>query len=306
MPELYMPIGCFVILLPIDSDFKTMGYYFKETKSEFEISNDLFLRLHLDHSKNQYNLLKLKGWRIFSYFHKFKGKITRKASGIILGLLMTESDSPEKFRSSLKEAAEAFEIPSLNILNKTKEEFELILKDIYLEHLEPLIDILQPKALKDSIINITKFMLSGGKKERKIAQELLEKVENGEHEKISGYYKTAESASKALDYEKAAKFYNKAAEIAEGLYIMDVASSLKEKGAFSQQVPNLFKEREKIVQEARQALRSENFHSAYISYKKASEISKRLVQFNMEEEYRLKSKALEDFYKVDQKYKKSK
>ena len=84
---------------------------------------------------------------------------------------------------------------------------------------------------------------------------------------------------------------------------MDIATSLKEKGNFSQQTPELSKEREKIVEEARNALRNEDFHTAYISYRKASEISKKLVQFEKEEEYQLKSKALEDFYKVDQQYK---
>jgi hypothetical protein len=301
-----MPAGSFVILLPIDSDYKVLGYYFKEGTSGFEITNDLFLRLNLDHSKNEYNLLKVKDLQIFSYLHKFKGKITRKASGIIFGLLLNESDKPDKFRSSIKEAAEAFEILSLDILKKPREEFEPILKEVYLEHLEPLIDILQPEALKISIINITKFMLSGGKKERKIAQELLQKVENGEHKNISEYYKTAESAMKSLDYEKAAKFYIKAAELAENLYIMDIATSLKEKGNFSQKIPDLSKEREKIIQDARNALRNEEFHAAYTLYRRASEISKKLVQFDKEEEYRLKSKALEDFYKIDEKYGKNK
>ncbi|MFX0080306.1 MAG: hypothetical protein ACFE94_00995 [Candidatus Hodarchaeota archaeon] len=299
-----MPTGCFVVLLPTDSDYKIMGYYFKEGQSRFEITNDLFLRLNLDHSKNDYNLLKLKEHRIFSYIHKLKGKLGRKASGIIIGLLITEEDKPEKFRSFLKEAAEALEMPSLNILNKTEEEFESILKDIYFEYLEPLIDILQPNALKSNIIDITKLMLSGEKKERKIAQELLEKVENGEHIKISDFYKTAETAIKSLEYEKAAKSYLKAAELAEELYLMDIAVSLKEKGDFSQQIPEYSKEREKIIQEARNALRNEDFHTAYTSYRKASEISKKLVQFDKEEEFRLKSKALEDFYKIDQKYKK--
>jgi len=300
-----MPTGSFVVLLPSDSDYKVMGYYFKE-ESNFEISSDLFLRLNLDHSKNEYNLLKLKDIRIFSYLHKFKGKLLRNAHGIILGLLLNEDEEPDKYRSSLKEAAEAFEMPSLNILKKNKEEFESILKDIYLEHLEPMIDILQPDSLKNSIINITKFMLSGGKKERKIAQELLEKVERGEHEKITEHYKTAEIAMNSSDYEKAAKFYRKAAEIAEILYIMDVATSLKEKAEFLQQIPEFSKEREKIVQEARNALKNEDFHTAYISYRRASEISKKLIQYDKEEEYRLKSKALEDFYKIDQKYSKSK
>jgi hypothetical protein len=301
-----MPTGSFVILLPTESDYKILGYYFKEGTSGFEITNDLFLRLNLDHSKNEYNLLKIKDLQLFSFIHKFKGKLARNASGLIIGLLLNEDDKPDKFRSSLKEAAEAFEIPSLNILKKSREEFETILKDVYLEHLEPLIDILQPEALKNSIINVTKFMLSGGKKERKIAQDLLEKVENGEHNKISEHYNTAESAMKSLEYEKAAKFYIKAAEIAESLYIMDIAASLKEKGDFSQQIPDLSKERERIVQEARNALRNEDFHTAYTYYRRASEISKKLVQFDKEEEYRLKSKALEDFYKINEKYRKNK
>ena len=301
-----MPAGCFVILLPTETDYKIMGYYFKEGKSEFEITNDLFLRLNLDHSRNEYNLLRIKDLQIFSFNYKFRGKLNRKASGIIIGLLLSENDKPEKFRSSLKEAAEAFEIPSLNILKKSREEFDVILKDIYLEHLEPLIDILQPEALKQSIINITKLMLSGGKQERKIAQELVEKIQNEEHTKISENYAIAENAIKSLDYEKAAKFYNKAADIAESFYIMDIATSLKEKGNFSQQTPELSKERERIIQEARNALRNEDFHTAYTQYRRASEISKRLVQFDKEEEFRLKSKALEDFYKIDEKYSKNK
>jgi hypothetical protein len=300
-----MPVGCFVILLPSDSDYKILGYYFKESKINFEITNDLFLRLNLDHSKSKYNLLKLKNMRIFSYLHDFKGKLSRKASGIIIGLLLSEGDELDKYRSSLKEAAEALEMPSVNLLDKSKMEFEKILKDIYLEHLEPLIDILQPETLKKSIINITKFMLSGGKKERKIAQELLEKIENEEHIKISEFYETAENAAKSLDYVKAAKSYSKAADLAEELYIIDIAASLNDKSKFYQQTPELSKEREKIVEEARSALRNEDFHKAYTLYRKASEISKKLVEFEKEEEYRLKSEALKSFHEVDKKYRKT-
>jgi hypothetical protein len=147
-------------------------------------------------------------------------------------------------------------------------------------------------------------MLSGGKKERKIAQELLEKIEAGDHIKISEFYATAENAIKTQDFEKAAKFYLKAGEFAEQLYIIDVADSLKEKGEFSKRTPELSKEREKLIEEARNFLRNEDFHNAYISYREASEISKKLVQFDKEEEYRLKSKALEDFHRIDQKYSK--
>jgi hypothetical protein len=298
-----MPVGSFVIILPLDKDYKVLGYYSKEGKSDFRITNDLFLRLNLDHSKNEYNLLKLKDHIIFSHLYKFKGKIRRKASDVIIGLFLDENDKPEKFRASLKEGAEALEILGTDILNLSQEEFESILKDIYLEHLEPLTDLLKPEALKNNIINITKFMLSGGKQERRIAQELLKKVEEGVHEKISENYDIANNAIKELDYDKATKFFNKASEIAEEMYIVDIAESLKEKANYSKKVPDLSKQREQVIQEARNFLRNEDFHSAYTAYKEASEISKKLVDFEKEEEYRLKSKALEDFYKVDEKYK---
>ena len=130
-----MPIGSFVILIPLEADYRILGYYFKEGKSSFEVSNDLFLRLNLDHGKNEYNLLKIKDFQIFSYLYKFKGKLSRKASGTIIGLLLNENDKPEKFRSSLKLGAEAIEVIGLNLLNLSKDEFRPILKDIYYEHL---------------------------------------------------------------------------------------------------------------------------------------------------------------------------
>jgi hypothetical protein len=298
-----VPIGSFVIIIPLEKDYKVLGYYFKEEKPGFKISNDLFLRLNLDHSKDEYSLLKLKENIIFSYLYKFKGKLRRKASGVIIGLLLHESDKPDKFRASLKEGAEALEVLGPDLINLSQEEFESILKDIYLEHLEPLIDILKPEALKNNIIDTSKFMLGGGKKERRIAQELLKKVEEGVHEKITEYYNIANNFLKELEYEKAAKNFIKAAEIAQEMYVIDIADSLKEKANYANKVPDISKSREKLIQDARNFLRNEDFHSAYIAYKEASELSKKLVDFEKEEEYRLKSRALEEFYRIDKKYK---
>ena len=227
-----------------------------------------------------------------------------KAERYFFGLLFNENDKPENYGYNGLGPPAAVEVLGLKILTMSPEEFEPLLKDIYLAHLEPLVDILKPEALKASIIAITKLMLSGGKQERKIAQDLLKKVEEGEHVKISEYFNNADAALKALEYEKASKLFKKAAEIAEELYLLDIAESLKEKANFSGDVPNMSKKRDKHVFDARNFLRNEDFHSAYISYKKASDLSKKLVDFNKEEEYRLKSKALEEFYKVDEKYKK--
>ncbi len=300
-----MPKGSFCILLPLDSDYKILGYYFKDKKDiNFKITGDIFLRLNLDHERNDYTFLKLKDHQLFSYFHKFEDKKRTKALGLILGLILEKEEKPEKYRSPLKEAAD--NLTELNLFKIKNDEFNQKFIEIYQEILEPLIDILKPEILRDNIINRTKTLLSGGKKERKLAQELLEKVENEEYLKISQYYKQAKKELKSNDFEKAGKNFNKAGEIAQELLgdESEITKTLKEKGSFSQKTPELSKQREKIVQDARNALRNEDFHQAYLLYKQASEISKKLVQFEKEEEYRLKSKALNDFYQVDLKYKK--
>ena len=296
-----MPSGCFVILLPSDSEYKILGYYYADKRIKFEITESFFLRLNLDHSKNEFNYLKLKDISIVSYLHEFKGKLSRKATGLILGLFLDENDKPEKFRTSLKNGAEALEV--LDMLSISREDFETKLKDIYIEHLETLIESLDPDALKESIINRTKEMLSGSKKERATADELVKKIQNNEHIKISEYYNMAESALKVKEYDKASKNFQKAAEVAAELLENDLAKTLKHKSKISNKIPVLTKNREKIIQDAKSALKNENFRSAYIFYKKAAEMSKELMQADKEEEYNLKSKALQDFYNADVKFK---
>ena len=297
-----MPEGCFAILLTTESDYKVLGYYFKDKRLDFEITNDMFLRLSLDHAKNEISLLKLKNVKIESYIYKFKGKLSRKAYGFIIGLLLNEDDDPEKFRVPLKNSAVALE--TLNFLEISTEEFQVKLIETYREFLETLTDVLDANSLKKNIINRTKDMLSGDKKERKVAQELLQKIEDNLHVKISEFYKSAEDSLKYMDYDRASKQFSKAAEVAEELLETDLANSLKERATLSIKIPDLTKKREEIVKDARNALKKEDFYNAYIYYKRASEISKELMQPDRDEEYALKSKALQDFYNADQKFKK--
>ena len=297
-----MPEGCFTILLTTESDYKVLGYYFKDKRLEFEITNDMFLRLSLDHAKNEFSLLKLKNVKIESYIYKFKGKLSRKAYGFIIGLLLNEDDDPEKFRVPLKNSAVALE--TLNFLEISAEDFQVKLIETYREFLETLTDVLDATSLKVSIINRTKDMLSGDKKERKVAQELLQKIEDNIHIKIAEFYKSAEDSLKYMDYERASKQFSKAAEVAEELLEIDLAKSLRERAKLSVKIPDLAKKREEIIKDARNALKKEDFYNAYIYYKRASEISKELMQPDHDEEYALKSKALQDFYNADQKFKK--
>ena len=297
-----MPEGCFTILLTTESDYKVLGYYFKDKRLDFEITSDMFLRLSLDHAKNEFSLLKLKSVKIESYIYKFKGKLSRKAYGFIIGLLLNEDDDPEKFRVPLKNSAIAFE--TLNFLEISSEDFQVKLIETYREFLETLTDVLDANSLKESIINRTKDMLGGDKKERKVAQELLQKIEDSVHTKIAEFYKSAEDSLKYMDYERASKQFSKAADVAEELLEIDLAKSLRERAKLSVKIPDLAKKREEIVKDARNALKKEDFYNAYIYYKRASEISKELMQPDQDEEYALKSKALQDFYNADQKFKK--
>ncbi len=296
-----LPKGCFTILLPTESDYNVLGYYFKEKKIDFEITSDLFLRLNLDHSKNEFSLLKLKNTIIESYIYKFKGKSSRKNFGIIVGLLLKEDEDPDKFRVPLKNSAIAIE--SGDFLETSPKIFEVRLEEVYKEFLESLTDVLDANALKENIIERTKEMLSGGKKERKIAQEMLQKIEDNLHIKISDFYRAAEEELKTLDYEKAGKLFKKAADVAEELLEEELARTLRERAKLSINIPDLTKKREDILKEAKNALKKEDIHNAYIKYKKASEISKELMQPDKDEEYALKSKALQDFYLADQKFK---
>ena len=299
---MFMPRGSFVILIPIEADYKVLGYYFSDKRVKFEVTSDLFLRLNLDHSKNEYNTLKYKDAFMVSYLHTLKGKLSRKASGIILGLLLFEDDKPDEFRETLKKMAER--LAMLDLINISQSNLEENLKEIFEEHLESGADMMDANTIKSSIINHTKELLSGGKKQRKLADELLKKVEMGLHTKISENFTIANDALKTDDYEKASKAFIKAAEIAEELLEEELANTLKDKAKLSGNVPEMTKNLDVSAQKARNFLKNEDFYNAYIWYKKAGEIAKILMIPDKEEEYTLKSRALQEIFQIEQKFKK--
>ncbi len=298
-----MPIGSFVILLLTDQDYKVY-YYFKDPSTKFEVTSDIFLRLNLDHEKNDFNYRKIKNDSLISYLHNLKGRISRKASGFIIGIVLSEEENPDKFQEPLKNAAML--IQGVDFLEMDKTQFEKTLKTIFEEKLESVAVKIDANDLKESIINRAKEMLSGGKKQRKLAAELLDKIEMKEHIKIADFYKLASEALAAEEFERAGKLFDRAAVYAEGLLETELANTLKEKASASTKIPISTKGLGKKIQQARDFLRREQFNAAYVAYRKASEMAKELLLPDEEEEFRLKSKALQEFYQVDQKFKKKK
>lgn len=297
-----MPLGAFVILLPVDQDYKILGYYFKDSSTDFEVTSNLFLRLNLDHSKNEINYLNLKEYALLSYLHQLKGKHARKATGLVFGLVLSLDEDADKFQTPLKNAAKSLQ--SFDLLSINESQFSEKLKEIYEEYIESMKDSINSVSIKNSVINRTKEMLSGGKKSRAKATELLSKIEDNEHVKISQYFEDAEEEKKKEEYDKAAKLYEKGAEIAEELYEEELAKNLRDRAKAARRIPELSKNLEMSAQKARNYLKNEDFNRSYIWYKKASEIARDLMLPEKEEEYALKSKALKDFYQVDEKYKK--
>ncbi|MHA1727044.1 MAG: hypothetical protein ACTSYC_01775 [Promethearchaeota archaeon] len=296
-----MSRGCFCYIF---SDLKVLGQYFKEEYSNFKISNDLLLRLNLDHEKNEYNYLKIKDIAVLSYLHEITSKLHRNLPQFVLAVLLEEGEDPERFRPSLKKAAQ--ELEELDLLSLTREEFDKKLKEIHEKHVETLLDILNPENMKERVINRTKNMLSGGRKKRKLAQELLEKIEEKLPEKLYSFYTIAEESFKSKDHEKAAKNFLKAAEVADELLEKELSKVFRERARISREIPYLSKQMEEFHSKAKNALRNEDFHQSYVYYKKASEIAKELMLVDKEEELRLKSKALQEFHQVDQRFRKNK
>ncbi|TXT65174.1 MAG: hypothetical protein BAJALOKI1v1_460009 [Promethearchaeota archaeon] len=294
--------GCFSILLPLHSDYEILGQYFSGA-GKFEITSNIFLRLKLQHDKNEFNLLKTNKYDLFSYYHKFTTKKKLKASGIILGLYLENEEDPEKFRASLKDAAKSLE--KQDLFNLDQKQFNRKLKKTIEQIVEPLSDVINPDIMKKKIINRTKALLSGGKEERNLAQELLERLEDEEHVKISNYCDLAEREMEEKNYKKAAKYFQKATDLSAQLCGKDsrITKDLQDRVEFSEKIPDIINERDEAASEAREALKNEQFHEAYLLYHKASKLSKELVQFDKEEEYRLKAKALNEFAKVDQMFK---
>jgi chorismate mutase len=303
-----MLIGSFCILLPLHSDYKILGTYFKGAeKHDFELTDNIFLRLKLNHDKDKFNYLKFKEYEIFSYFHELTGKKKLKANGFILGVVLKDSEEPEKFKDSLTDASKSLE--KFDLFEMSEQEFEKELKKLFENIIEPLStlsDFINSETLKQKVINRTKDLLSGGKEKRELAQELLDRIEDDEHKKIAEYCKNAERALDKQSYKRAVKYFENALELSEELIGKDskIYQELEERVEFVKKIPSLKEDRDDIAEDARDALKDGNFHQAYLLYLKASKLSKKLVQFDKEEEYRLKAKALNDFAKVDKRFKK--
>jgi len=296
-----MPKGCFLIAIQKDSDYEILGYFFKDQKHKTPISDDLLLRLKMVHGSKEINIITLGNLIILSFSYKFPQKFQKFIQGIILGLFLNIDEDPKLYISSLQTSAKILE--ELDYSNLKSLNIEEKIKDIYINYIEKLKDVVDPENLKKLIIERTKSLLSGSTNDRKLAQELLGKIEEEIHIEIYKTTKSAEEAIKNGDYEKAVKKYETASNLALEIHEEKLANTLEDRAINAKLLPNIIKEREEVAIKARNSLRNNNFHSAYILYRKAAELSEKLRDFEKSEEFSLKSRALSEFHKIDKKYK---
>ena len=240
-----MPQGCFLIAMQKNSEFEILGYFFKDQKHKTLISDDLLLRIRMNHSLKEINKIILENQIILSYSYEFHQKSQKYLQGIIIGLFLNMDEDVKSYISSLQTSAKILEdldysdIKSINIEEKIKE--------IYINYIEKLKDIVDSDNLKKIIIERTKTLLSGNIEDRKLAQELLGKIENGIHIEMNKIAKSAEEAIKNGEYEKAAKKYDIASKMAVDIYEDKLAKTLKEKAINTRHIPNIIKEREEVA-----------------------------------------------------------
>ncbi len=296
-----MPKGFFLIAMKKNSEFEILGYFFKDQKRQKPISDELFLRIRIDHNSKEINKITLENQIILSFLYKFHPKFQKYLQGIIIGLFLNMDEDVKSYISSLQTSAKLFEdldysdIKSLNIEEK--------IEDIYINYIEKLKDIVDSDNLKKLIIERTKTLLSGNIEDRKLAQELLGKIEDGIHIEMQKISKSAEEAIKNGEYERAAKKYDVVSKMAVEIYEDKLVKTLKEKAINTRQLPNIIKEREEVAEKARNSLKNDDFHTAYLLYRKAADLSEKLMDFERAEIYSMKSRALSEFHKIDKKYK---
>ncbi|GAH88044.1 unnamed protein product, partial [marine sediment metagenome] len=96
-----MPKGYFLIAMKKNSEFEILGYFFKDQKRQTPISDDLLLRIRIDHNLKEINKITLENQIILSFLYKFHPKFQKYLQGIIVGLFLNIDEDAKSYISSL-------------------------------------------------------------------------------------------------------------------------------------------------------------------------------------------------------------
>ncbi len=286
-----MPKGCFLVTIDPAKGPKYLARFFEAGKDSYKLSDELLLRLQMVHSSKQQSTLTLEDSVLLTRSFEDRKNL------YIVVIVLTSLDKPESFLNGLKDSLQKL----LSKINTMKDQLDKALEEIYFEYYRTPQVTLDSKKLEDNIKEKAKKLLQSGKTAE--AQDLLDKATKQKlPKKLYDTSAKAEDQIKKGDYEKAARFYQEAADYANELGEQALCDFLRDKAKNSQRLPQFMEQRIQAVNDAKKALRDDKFELAYQLYRKAADLSNELLDAQKVEEYTLKAKALQEYAAVEKKY----
>ncbi|OLS13443.1 MAG: hypothetical protein RBG13Loki_2897 [Promethearchaeota archaeon CR_4] len=286
-----MPLGCFLVTLDATKGPKYSGRFFEAGKDSYKLSDDLLLRLQMVHSSKLQSTITLEDSVLLTRSYE------DRQNHFILTVVLTPLDKPETFLNGLKDSIQKIAAK----MGSHKDQLDKLLEDNYFESLRTPQVTLDSKKLEENIKDKAKKLLQEGK--TKEAEDLLEKATKLKiPKKLYDTSTKAENELKKGDYEKAARYYQEAADYASELGEDGLCEFLRDKSKNSQRLPQFMEQRNQVVADARKALREEKFELSAQLFRRAADISNELLDAQKVEEFSLKAKALQEYASVEKKY----
>jgi hypothetical protein len=230
-----------IILYEIDPSFGPniiAEYYLKQ---EDKISPSILNQFTETHDKKQLSEITIQE-EDNRYFSKKINDDSLEKKNLFLSFILQEGEDLVSLKSIFNNVEETV----IQNFTSDKKEMIQILKNAINSILSLMEKLQEPKIIKETINERTKKMLDDGK-----LSEARELIDLGEDipEKLAAEVKLAEDFLNQEFYRKAKKSFSKAAELAELIQEIEIASFLKNKGEQVGFFPDLIKERENLYKD---------------------------------------------------------
>ena len=288
-----MAYGSFFLILNPNAKIEKNAFFFEAESPIKLLEENVLLRIRMGHSDKNFVLNYFPEFQVYS--HKSEMRDKGRNYTFIGGVILDKEENSVFHKDALKSFVTRME----ENRDKTEEELNSALNEFYPTYFERPNIILDEKEVEKRLSERVKSLNVAGKFDE--ANEFLAKMKKVPKK----LYKTHESAERALregDYEKAKKEFQNSKKFANMLGEKDLESMYKGKIQLAKKTPDLLKKREKLVEQAVNALKKGTFEKAQRAFKKAGDISEELMDSKHAEEYSLKAKALAEYTLVDKKY----
>jgi hypothetical protein len=267
--------------------------YYENESEKVEIDNNIILKLRMGLSDKKLETLVTPNYTIVSYIMDFKKEKANHQS--ITGVILKPTDNPNNFRNQIKIASENL----TKIINSSNVEINNQLKSVYDELFETPTVLLNQTELETRLKDRVKQLTKEGKFDQ--AKEMLDLIKKVP-KKLFEANKNAEKAIEVNDLDTAERELKKAQKFAEDLGEYEQAKLLSERAKIVKQIPKLEEARKDEVKKAKESLRKDDFHEAYVHFKNAADLSKKLMDSRGTEEYTLKADALAKFAEINKRF----